>query len=273
LIVRVVRLAALKFSGDGASMLAQAIAFNACFATIPFALVLSAMFGFIYGSGSGDAAALGAIDTFAPAMRDIVAQNLPTVVRSRNLSGLVGLAALVWSAKNVFQTLGYALDRALGITKSRHVVWETIIAVVLVPIACGALILASAIPVVISVIVRLPGLRSLRDLPEVASYATSIAVVFVISALLYTFLPNRKFSDVRFGLPGALVTAAGWSIAQVGFAIYTTHTNILHVYGVVSTVFALLLYVYILAAIFLFGAHVSAAVERETAPPDEDLLA
>ncbi len=263
MIVRVVRLAAQKFSSDGASVLAQAIAFNACFATIPFALVLAAMFGFLYGSGQGNAAALGAIDTFAPALHDLVAQTLPTVVRSRSISGLIGLAALIWSAKNVFQTLGYALDRSLGIVKSRHVVWETLIAVVLVPLACAALILASALPVVISIIVRLPGLRSLRDLPEVATYLTSLAIVFAVSALLYTFLPNRRFYDIRFGVPGALFTALGWSLAQVGFALYTTHTNILRVYGAVSTVFAVLLYVYLLAAIFLFGAHVSAAVELE----------
>ncbi|MGB8265978.1 MAG: YihY/virulence factor BrkB family protein [Candidatus Velthaea sp.] len=263
LVVRVVRSAAREFSANGASFLAQAIAFNAVFAAVPFGLVLAAMFGFVYGSAGGNAAALQAIDTYAPALHDLVAQILPTIVRTRDVWGLVGLLALVWSAKNVFQALAYALDRSLGVAKSRHVVFETIIAVVLVPFACIVLMLASALPVAISVIVRLPGLRSLRDLPEVIGYLAALALVFITSALLYTFLPNRKATDVRFGVPGATCTAFGWSLAQVGFAIYTTHTNILQLYGAVATVFVLMLYVYVLATIFLFGAYVSAATERE----------
>jgi len=263
LLVRVLRSAAQRFSADGASFLAQAIAFNACFSVVPFALVLAAILGFAYGTDAGNAAAQRTIDTYAPALHDLVAQTLPTVVSTRGISGVIGIAALVWSAKNVFGALGYALDRSLGVTKSRHFVFETLVAVVLVPLACAALILASSLPVVISVIVRLPGLRSLRDLPEVLSYLVAVATVFVIATLLYTYLPNRKGATLRFGIPGAIVTAAGWSIAQVGFAIYTTHTNVLRVYGVLSAVFAVLLYVYLLATIFLFGAHVSAAVEQE----------
>jgi len=81
--------------------------------------------------------------------------------------------------------------------------------------------------------------------------------VFVFSWLVYTYLPNRR-SPIWFGLPGAVVTAIGYSIAQVAFGIYTAHANVFQIYGTLSAIFALMLWVYYVCLIFLYGAHVSA---------------
>jgi membrane protein len=95
-------------------------------------------------------------------------------------------------------------------------------------------------------------------------------LVFVLTALVYTYLPNRPAS-FRFGVPGAFVTAIGYSIIQVAFAVYTTHTNVLEIYGTLSTVFAVMLWIYLNSALFLYGAHFSACWEarfdRRTASP------
>jgi membrane protein len=266
LIVRIFRDAALRFSADGATFLAQAIAFNAIFALFPFTLVLVAIFGFFYGSSDSNAEVLRVIDAYAPGMHDLVAANITSAVNTRSLSGTIGLAGLIWSAKNVFGALTYALERSLNVKKSRHVLVDTILAVLLVIVSSLLLVAASAVPVIISIIARLPGIRFFHDATELVTYLASLALIFLISALVYTYLPNRSGGDLRFGFPGAAVTAVGWSIAQVAFAIYTTHTNVLRIYGALAEVFAVLLYVYFLAMIFLFGAHVSAAVERARNP-------
>ncbi|GAC1418573.1 MAG: hypothetical protein NVSMB5_10080 [Candidatus Velthaea sp.] len=257
----VVRAAALRFSADGAAFLAQAIAFNALFAAIPLTLFLVAVFGFIYGSAEGTNQVLAIIDAYSPALHDLVASNLENVVSYRGLSGAIGLIGLIWSGKNIFQALAYALDLSLGVTNHRHYVHDLALAVVLVPIAGVILVVASALPVVISIIIRVSGLAYLRYLPEIGTYAASLATVFALSALLYTYLPNRSAPKLTFAIPGAAVTALGWSLAQVAFAIYTTHTNFLKIYGALSAAFALLLWIYLLAVIFLFGAHVSAVWE------------
>jgi len=260
-VVDVLRVAALNFSTDGSPFLAQAVAFNAIFAAIPLSLVIVAMFGYIYGSAAGSERALATIDRFAPQIYALVSSNLPAVVAYRGISGLVGLAGLVWSAKNVFGAISYGLDRSLGIP-SRHYVTEMLIALVLVPIVGAVLIVATAVPVIISYVVRFTGLASLRVLPQIGSYAFSLTFVFLMSALIYTYLPNRR-SDWAFGVPGAAVTAIGYSIAQVAFGIYTSRATVLQIYGTLSTMFAVMLWVYFIALIFLYGAHVSAQWERE----------
>jgi membrane protein len=262
-LVDVLRVAAVNFSSDGATFLAQAVAFNAIFAAIPLSLVLVAMFGYIYGTAAGSERALETIDRLAPQIYDLVSSNLPSVVAYRGISGAVGLAGLVWSAKNVFGALSYGLDRSLGIP-SRHFVIEMLIALVLVPSIGFVLVLSTAVPVIIGYVVRVSGLPSLRVLPQVGSYAFSLGLVFVLSALVYTYLPNRR-ANWTFGIPGAIVTAVGYSIAQVAFTIYSAHANFLQIYGTLSAIFAVMLWVYYIAMIFLYGAHVSAQWERHLA--------
>jgi membrane protein len=258
----ILRDAAVQFSADGASFLAQAVAFNAIFAAIPLSLVIVAMFGFIYGTADGSARALDTIDNVAPQIYDLVSSNMHSVVQYRGISGLVGLAGLVWSAKNVFGAISYGLDRSLGVP-SRHFLIEIVIAVVLVPLLGAVLIVATAVPLIITYVVRFTGIESLRFAPQIGSYAFAVVFVFVLSAAIYTYMPNRR-AGWTFGIPGAIVTTIGYSIAQVAFVIYTAHANFLQIYGQLSAIFAVMLWVYLICTIFLYGAHVSAQWEKLT---------
>jgi membrane protein len=257
--VEVFRAAAVEFSATGAAFLAQAIAFNVFFAAVPLSLVIVAMFGYIFGTEAGDVRALETIDRFAPQFYNLVSANIQSVVRYRGVSGILGLIGLIWSAKNVFGAVAYALDRSLGVG-SRHFIYEIVIAVVLVPILGIVLIVATAAPLAITLIDRFTGLESLRYGPQIGSYIVSLAFVFIVSALVYTYLPNRR-SAPAFGVPGAVVTAIGYSLAQVGFGIYSAHANLFQIYGTLSAIFALMLWVYYVCVIFLYGAHVSAQWE------------
>jgi len=257
--VGVFRAAAVGFSAAGATFLAQAIAFNVFFAAIPLSLVIVAMFGYIFGTETGDLRALDTIDEFAPQFYDLVSNNIQSIVRYRGVSGIIGLVGLIWSGKNVFGAVSYGLDRSLGL-QSRHFIYEILIAVVLVPILGLVLIVATAGPLAITYIERFTGLEYLRYGPQIGSYSFSLAFVFVFSTLVYAYLPNRR-SNVWFGIPGAIVTAVGYSIAQVAFGIYTAHANVFQIYGTLSAIFALMLWVYYVCVIFLYGAHVSAQWE------------
>jgi len=255
----VFRDAGLGFSLEATAFFAQAIAFSALFAVIPLSLLIVAMFGYIFGTADGLAYAVETMDAYVPQLHDLVTQSLASAVRYRGISGLVGLGGLAWSAKNVFGATTFALDRALGVP-SRHFVLEMAIALVLIPVLGLVILIATAIPIVISFVVHFTGLEYLRIAPQIASYGGSLVLVFVLSALVYTYLPNRQAS-FRFGVPGAVVTAIGYSIIQVAFAVYTTHTNVLEIYGTLSAVFAVMLWIYLNCALFLYGAHFSACWE------------
>ena len=262
-LIRVFRMAGLRFSAEGSAFTAQAIAYTALFALVPLSLVAVAMLAFIYGTDEGLARANEAIQVYVPALGDLLTNNLSAVVRYRGFSGLIGLIGLIWAGKNLFQALTYALNRSLGITRFRHIVWDVVIALTLVPFAGIVLIAATVIPIVITLFVQFARLESLRWAPQIASYAGSAALVFAVSALLYAYLPNRhpRWSSV---IPGALVCAIGYSLAQIAFAAYTTYASYaFQIYGALSALFVLLLWLDLIGIIFLFGAHVSAAWEKD----------
>lgn len=261
-VLTVLRAAGVQFSASGAAFLAQAIAFNIFFAAVPLSLVIVAMFGFVFGSVAGDMRALDTIDRFAPQFYDLVSANIQSVVRYRSVSGILGLLGLVWSAKNVFGAVVYGLDRSLGL-ESRHFLYELLTAIVFVPVIGVVMLVATFGPPVITYFERFTGLEYLRYGPQIGSYTFSLGFVFVLSLLVYSFLPNRR-PRLAFGIPGAMVTAVGYSLAQIAFGVYTAHANVFQIYGTLSAIFALMLWAYYACVIFLYGAHVSAQWEAAT---------
>ena len=261
--VRIFRAAGARFSAEGSAFTAQAIAYTALFALVPLTLVSIAVLAFIFGTNEGVDRANHAIQLYAPALHDLLASNLDTIVRYRGISGVVGFVGLVWGGKNLFQALTYGLNRSLGILHARNFVWDIVIALTLVPLSGIVITVATVLPIVITLVVQFAGLESLRGVPQIASYAGSLALVFIVSALLYAYLPNRRptWSAV---LPGAAVAAVGYSVAQIAYDVYTTYAaSAFRLYGALSALFALLLWLDVIGVVFLFGAHVSAACEQE----------
>ena len=261
--LRVFRAAGLRFSAEGSAFMAQAIAYTALFALVPLTLVGVAMLAFVYGTQEGITRAHAVIELYVPQIQDLLAANLDAIVRYRGLTGIVGAIGLIWSGKNLFQALTYALNRSLGISRFRHFVWDVAIALTLVPFVGVILIIATVIPVAITLLVQFTGLESLRWVPQIASYATSLLLVFVVSSLLYAYLPNRRPQWSAVFVGGA-VCAVLYSIAQIAFAIYTAYAAYAFaIYGALSALVVLLLWLYLIGVIFLFSAHISAAWERD----------
>ncbi|MGH7684045.1 MAG: YihY/virulence factor BrkB family protein, partial [Vulcanimicrobiaceae bacterium] len=211
----------------------------------------------VYGSSEGQALLLSVIDDVAPALHDLVAENIKNAIAFRGLSGAIALVALVWSGKNLFQALAYALNRALSVPAGRPIVHDIALSIVMLP-AMGLLLLVSTlVPPVVTFFTHLGGFSETFT-PQAAAYGTSIVLIFIVAATLYTFLPNRHL-PWTFGIPGAVFTAIAYELAQIGFTTFTAHTNLFHIYGALSTVFALLIWFYLMGLIFLYGAELSAA--------------
>ncbi len=255
-LIRVFRAAGLRFSQDGCAFLAQAIAFNAMFAVFPLLILAFATLALVYGD-AGQGYAMEMISHLAPSVQGLLVENVQHLFQFRGISGLIALVALLWSGKNLFQTLAYALDRALGVPKGRHLFSEILISLITLPALGLILIVATALPVGLSLVVRFGGFKHVEFWSQLAGYGAGILMVFVVTMLLYTYLPNRRVS-FRFGIPGALVATAAWELSQIAFALYTTHVDLRHVFGALATVAILLLWFYYMGIIFLFGAQVSA---------------
>lgn len=262
--IAIFRAAGARFSQDTCAILAQAIAFNALFAIFPLTILAIATLAFVYGNVDGEQRAFGLILQLAPELQDLMTDNLRNVVTFRGLSGAISFVSLVWTGKNLFQALAFALDRALGVPQPRPLLPNILIALVMLPLLGVLFLAATAVPIVVSVVLHFGSFRNWSAVPQVATYGFSLLVVFAASALLYRYLPYRAM-DWRYVLPGAAFSAVTFILAQIAFAVYTTHTNYAHVYGAVAAIAVTLLWFYLVAALFLYGAELAAELEEQAA--------
>lgn len=249
--------AGIRFARDGSAFLAQAIAFNAVFALFPLVILLVSALAFVFGGQSGERDAIALIANVAPGIQSVLLDNVHNVVAFRGLSGALALVALIWSGKNLFQALAYALNRALGVPDGRPLVADILVALVMLPIIGVLFIVATIVPLAITFVVSHGGFRYAAVWTQVAGYVTGFVLIFVIAMVLYTYLPNRKVGP-RFAIPGAVFVTFAWEIAQLAFAFYSTHVDFHHVYGALAALALLLVWLYYMASIFLFGAQLSA---------------
>jgi membrane protein len=95
-------------------------------------------------------------------------------------------------------------------------------------------------------------------------YGIAFATVVLITAVVYLLGANRKLTFVLV-LPGAVLATVLWLLATMGFAWYVRHlVNYNVLYGSVGAGLALLVWMYVLAVINLFGCEFNAARERDT---------
>jgi membrane protein len=250
------REAALRFSRDGCAFHAQAVAFNALFALFPLSVLSLSAITLVLPSAQHRAMTF--FSTLAPTLHDYIVTNLATYIYGRGISTAIALAILLWSGKNLFMSLAYALDRALNVPKGRPLVHNLLLSVVMLPVTGILLLVAIALPLVLSISFHVAGIHDPRRITHTLAYLLSIALVFIVAVVLYRWLPNRSVSWA-FALRGAAVVAVAWPVVQYAFAAYLTHVNFTLVYGALTAPLVLLLWFYCIGSIFLFGAEYSIA--------------
>lgn len=93
-------------------------------------------------------------------------------------------------------------------------------------------------------------------------YVVALAAIVLVTVLLYWIGPNRPLK-LRNVWPGAFLATVLWLIATSGFAWYVRNVaryNVL--YGSIGAVIALLVWMYLLSLIALFGCEYNAVCER-----------
>lgn len=91
----------------------------------------------------------------------------------------------------------------------------------------------------------------------------SVLVLIVIFLMVYKFLPNRK-ARIRSQIPGAVVSAVAWSLFSLCFSIYLdVYDGFSNMYGSLTTVILILLWMYFCMFIMLIGAEINAYFEEK----------
>jgi membrane protein len=248
-------------SHDHAKDLAAAIAFWAFFSIFPLLIGILSLAGYLLQSAELQARIYEVVTDMFPGSASLVRDNLDAVVQYRGTMSWVGIGGLLWTASKGFGAITRAVNRALGAERTDNFLLSRIrnffmvVAVSVLMIASIAITVALEIALDPSFLSRL-GLDAV-NLPRLQGWTANFVLVFLIFALIYKLAP---YVEVRWRqvLPGALLAAALFELVKSVFVVYLDRiADFEAVYGSLSSIIVLLLWLYLSAVILIYGAEYS----------------
>lgn len=209
-----------------------------------------------------------------PGSEDMVQYSF--TVRGERPIGVLIVATLVslWGASGLMESLMEGFQAAYHLPSGRPWVQQRLVAILLVLIAAAPAVGASTMLVLGDSVEHWLGealglvpegelLRGPLQLAAVATrYAIAVAAIIVAAAGMFYVGPNRR-QQWRHIWPGAFVATMLWLLATAAFAWYVRNiANYNVMYGSVGAVIALLVWMYVLAAVAMFGCAYNAERER-----------
>lgn len=94
-------------------------------------------------------------------------------------------------------------------------------------------------------------------------YVISMLVLVVMFAMIYCYMPNKKLR-LKGQFPGAMFSAISWSLFSYGFSLYVDYFgNMSNMYGSLTTMVVVMLWLYMCMYIMLIGAMVNTMLEED----------
>lgn len=174
----------------------------------------------------------------------------------------VTVITTLWSGSKGFLGITYGLDKIYGAENKRNWFLKRLSSLIYTIAFAGILL--------ISLIVIVYGNRILLTISSYLSIETPLfigifslrsvlgfSIFFLFFLLLYTFIPDRK-TKMKKEIPGALFTSVLWILFSYIFSIYIDYfTNFSSVYGSLTYIVLIMLWLYICMDILFVGALIN----------------
>ncbi|MEX2314642.1 MAG: YihY/virulence factor BrkB family protein, partial [Thermomicrobiales bacterium] len=199
-----------------------------------------------------------------------VEEAVAKIARPRSgVFGGIALLGALWTSTGVFGALRKALNNAFDVPSARSFFrgrlqdLASVFAVVVLAITSTALTATLAI-------VRAYSDRWFDGFVSTIGWGLLFLLLplifsFTFFLLLYRLIPNNTvgWADLRIG---ALVAAVGFELAKTLFTVYlTTFATFNEIYGALGSLIALLVFVFIVANVTIFGAEIASELAKDHA--------
>ena len=202
------------------------------------------------------------VTDFLPDQIDTLAESLISEVYDKSAGILsVALVATVWSAAKGVMALMKGLNSVNRVEEKRNYFVLRIIASFYTLVMLVVVILSLFVMVFGDQLVTL-ALHRIPQLQRVVSFAMNFrflfvwAVLSVLFAAVYAYVPDKKL-EFREQIPGAVFSAVVWSVFSWAFSYYVTYGNTYGIYGSLSIIIIVLLWMYFCMYIIMIGAYLN----------------
>ncbi|MEM9627290.1 MAG: YihY/virulence factor BrkB family protein [Pseudomonadota bacterium] len=255
----------LHMLDDGGTLLAGHIAFAGMFALFPFIIFLTTLAGEVGQS----AAAQNFVELSLEALPGQVRAAIEPAVSEVLTGGRQGLMTLsiiasLWAVSSAFEAARYALNLAYQVKQTRAIWWQRLQSLMMVLLFAIGIILIMVTTVaapIVWTLIDLFDFGSIQWRPRYGTIRLFLSAILLLALImpLYIWLPNRRLRALDV-LPGAMLAVTMWIVGASAYSWYLLNLGRFSVtYGSLGGVVATLLFFYISALIFIFGAEVNAA--------------
>lgn len=258
------------FLADDGWAIASHIALSALMALFPFLIVITSLAGFFGSKQLADQAAEMMLEAWPAQVANALSGEIHNVLTQSHGGVLtLGVALAIYFASNGVESFRVGLNRAYGVTEERSWYWlrlesigYTLVAAV-VSLAMAFLIVLG--PLILATARRYIPLRiePNENLFNVLRYGLTIVTLIAALVILHKWLPagRRRMREI---MPGIVVTMVASLISGIVFGKYLERfaSNYVTTYAGLASVMIALVFLYFIAAIFIYGGELNAAIVK-----------
>lgn len=243
---------------------AASIAFFGFLSLFPLLLGLLAVAGVMLESEALRNQVLQWVREFFPVGADLVTESIENLVSLRGAAGAASVILLFWSGRKLVGAISRGLNRMLGLKRDHAAILSPLRDFFLALVIALLLLFSAAITPLASLLEDLPfeALHS-SALSLVADRLLGLAATAALIAMSYMLLPYQRpgWSEVW---PGLLVATGLVEVGKELFVLYVDRAGSFDtVYGPVSSVIVLMLWLYFYGRVLLYGAEVNFVVGQD----------
>lgn len=252
-----------NISEDNIGMYSAQASFFIIISAVPFIMLLLALAGFIVPLSHESIQNLISSyipEKVAPLMNTVLSEIL---TNSSNIS-IISVTAIttLWLSSGGFMALHAGINKVFATEKRHNYIYRRAVSILYTLCFLGTLLFSLFLFVTGHHIISIIN-SHFWILSEISMYIWRLRIVIfillmsLIFSLFYTALPHKKMKFSR-QLPGAVFASVGWCVFSYAYSIYIDYfSNYSYVYGSLTAVVFLMLWLYFCMWIFLCGAEIN----------------
>ena len=269
------------FLADDGWAIASHIALSTLMALFPFLIVLTSLAGFFGSKELADQAVQLLLQIWPQQVADALSSEIHDVLTTTRGDILtVGAVLAVYFASNGVEALRVALNRAYSVVEPRAWYWLRLESIGYTLVAAVTSLLMAFL-IVLGPLILETARRHIPFFVEsnervlfFARYGITITAMTVALFVLHAWLPcgRRRFPQI---VPGIVFTIVASLISGIVFGQYLARfaSNYVTMYAGLASVIIALVFLYFIAAIFVFGGELNAALMKSRLPKGTSLHA
>ncbi|MEG1847479.1 MAG: YihY/virulence factor BrkB family protein [Lachnospiraceae bacterium] len=246
-----------ELSKNNVSALAASAAFFIFLSLIPILMLISSVIPF---TPITEADLMNAMSTLLPDNISPLAVSMVAEVYGKSPAAIsIAAVITVWSAAKGLLALMRALNAISSVDETRHYLAlrlrasiYTIIMLVIIVFFLFVMVFGKVITGFL--VTQFPIGKYVSSFLMKFRFLYVWIILALLFAVLYTWLPNKRMK-FRLQIPGAIFTSVVWTVFSWGFAIYVEHFNSFGIYGSLTTIIIVMLWLYFCMYIFMVGAE------------------